>query len=136
MATINFYLDKPDKKGCAPIHLRINCNGSQIKLSTGQKKDLARIMSYNRIKKGKVAIDPLYFDFLKKEKDLELRKFEYTDDAAIGLSMNLQLDLIGKKGAEATLFQEAGAQKYFIDMIEGRDVWGSEYDPSKMEKRI
>lgn len=39
MATINFYLDKPDKKGQAPIHLRINCNGSQIKLSTGQKID-------------------------------------------------------------------------------------------------
>tara|TARA_R110001592_G_scaffold363133_1_gene680643 strand:+ start:3122 stop:5329 length:2208 start_codon:yes stop_codon:yes gene_type:complete len=39
MATINFYLDKPDKKGQAPIYLRINCNGSQIKLSTGQKID-------------------------------------------------------------------------------------------------
>ena len=39
MATINFYLDKPDKKGQAPVHLRINCNGSQIKLSTGQKID-------------------------------------------------------------------------------------------------
>lgn len=37
MATINFYLDKPDKKGFAPIHLRINCSGSQVKLSTGQK---------------------------------------------------------------------------------------------------
>ena len=37
MATINFYLDKPDKKGQAPVHLRINCNGSQIKLSTGKK---------------------------------------------------------------------------------------------------
>ncbi len=37
MATINFYLDKSDKKGFAPIHLRINCSGSQIKLSTGQK---------------------------------------------------------------------------------------------------
>lgn len=37
MATINFYLDKPDKKGLAPVYLRINCNGSQIKLSTGQK---------------------------------------------------------------------------------------------------
>lgn len=37
MATINFYLDKPDKKGLAPIHLRINCNGSQIKLAIGQK---------------------------------------------------------------------------------------------------
>lgn len=37
MATINFYLDKADKKGFSPIHLRINCNGSQVKLSTGQK---------------------------------------------------------------------------------------------------
>lgn len=37
MATINFYLDKTDKKGFAPIHLRINCNGNQVKLSTGQK---------------------------------------------------------------------------------------------------
>lgn len=39
MATINFYLDKPDKKGLAPIHLRINCSGAQIKLATGQKID-------------------------------------------------------------------------------------------------
>lgn len=37
MATINFYLDKPDKKGFAPIHLRINCNGEQIKIATGEK---------------------------------------------------------------------------------------------------
>lgn len=27
MATINYYLDKADKKGFAPIHLRINCEG-------------------------------------------------------------------------------------------------------------
>jgi DNA (cytosine-5)-methyltransferase 1 len=37
MATINFYLDKSDKKGFAPIHLRINCSGTQVKVSTGQK---------------------------------------------------------------------------------------------------
>lgn len=37
MATINFYLDKTDKKGFAPIHLRINCSGSQVKISTGKK---------------------------------------------------------------------------------------------------
>lgn len=37
MATINFYLDKPDKKGFSPIHLRINCNSEQVKLSTGEK---------------------------------------------------------------------------------------------------
>lgn len=37
MPTINFYLDKADKKGLAPIHLRINCSGSQVKLATGLK---------------------------------------------------------------------------------------------------
>ena len=37
MATINFYLDKSNKKGFSPIHLRINCNSEQIKLSTGEK---------------------------------------------------------------------------------------------------
>ncbi|MFA5299738.1 MAG: hypothetical protein WC389_16255, partial [Lutibacter sp.] len=37
MATINYYLDKTDKKGLSPIHLRINCSGKQIKISTGEK---------------------------------------------------------------------------------------------------
>ncbi|WP_010134136.1 DNA (cytosine-5-)-methyltransferase [Ochrovirga pacifica] len=37
MASINYYLDKPDKKGFTPIHLRINCNGRQLKISIGQK---------------------------------------------------------------------------------------------------
>jgi len=37
MATINYYLDKTDKKGYAPIHMRIICNGSKIKISTRKK---------------------------------------------------------------------------------------------------
>ena len=37
MATINYYLDKTDKKGFAPIHMRIICDGSQIKLSIRKK---------------------------------------------------------------------------------------------------
>lgn len=37
MASINFYLDKSDKKGLSPIHLRINCNNEQVKLSVGIK---------------------------------------------------------------------------------------------------
>jgi DNA (cytosine-5)-methyltransferase 1 len=37
MATINFYLDKESKKGLCPIHLRVNCNSQQVKLSTGEK---------------------------------------------------------------------------------------------------
>ena len=44
MATINYYLDKADKKGFAPIHMRINCNGSQVKVSIKRK------------------IKPIYFD--------------------------------------------------------------------------
>lgn len=37
MATINYYLDKEDKKGFSPIHLRVNCSGEQIKVSIGEK---------------------------------------------------------------------------------------------------
>ncbi|MBL0128866.1 MAG: DNA cytosine methyltransferase [Flavobacteriales bacterium] len=37
MATINFYLDKPGKKGAAPIHLYIRGSGEDVKLSTGEK---------------------------------------------------------------------------------------------------
>lgn len=37
MATTNFYLDKQDKKGKTPIHLRINNHGAQVKISTGLK---------------------------------------------------------------------------------------------------
>lgn len=36
-ATINFYLDKTDKKGNSPIFLRINCGGKQSKISIGEK---------------------------------------------------------------------------------------------------
>jgi DNA (cytosine-5)-methyltransferase 1 len=72
MATINFYLDKPDKKGLAPIHLRINCNGSQIKLATGRK-----IAPENFDKKTQKAINCLaekaeinhYLNFLKERAD-------------------------------------------------------------------
>lgn len=72
MATINFYLDKPDKKGLAPIHLRINCNGSQIKLATGQK-----IATENFNKKNQKALNHSaetaeinhYLNFLKERAD-------------------------------------------------------------------
>lgn len=72
MATINFYLDKPDKKGQAPIHLRINCNGDQIKLATGQK-----ILKEDFDKKNQRALNYSaeafkinhYLDFLKERAD-------------------------------------------------------------------
>ncbi|WP_297815409.1 DNA cytosine methyltransferase [uncultured Polaribacter sp.] len=72
MATINFYLDKPDKKGFAPIHLRINCNGSQVKLSTGQKIEPK---NFNKIKQKATGLSVEsheinhYLDFLRERAD-------------------------------------------------------------------
>ncbi|MCH8535627.1 MAG: DNA cytosine methyltransferase [Flavobacteriaceae bacterium] len=72
MATINFYLDKPDKKGFAPIHLRINCSGSQIKISTGQK---IKPIKFNKTKQKAIGLTTEsqeinhYLDFLKERAD-------------------------------------------------------------------
>lgn len=72
MATINFYLDKLDKKGFAPIHLRINCNGSQIKLSTGQKIESKK---FNKTKQRAIGVSiesneiNHYLDFLTERAD-------------------------------------------------------------------
>lgn len=79
MATINFYLDKPDKKGFAPIHLRINCNGSQIKISTGKKikpEDYDKT-SQEVIKTSNDSIEiNHYLNFLKERAD-ELLNHSY-----------------------------------------------------------
>ena len=72
MATINFYLDKPDKKGFAPIHLRINCNGSQVKISTGQKIEPK---NFNKSKQKAIGLSVEsheinhYLDFLRERAD-------------------------------------------------------------------
>lgn len=37
MPTVNFYLDKKDKKGCCPIYLRVIISGKPFKATTGEK---------------------------------------------------------------------------------------------------
>ncbi len=72
MATINFYLDKKDKKGFTPIHLRINCKGSQIKLSTGRKVDPQYFDKEIQRVKGSskhANITNHYLDFLEERAD-------------------------------------------------------------------
>ena len=72
MATINYYLDKPDKKGFAPIHLRINCNGSQVKLSIGQKVEPDNFDKTNQKAIGLTSTTRElnhYLDFLRKRAD-------------------------------------------------------------------
>ena len=72
MATINFYLDKSDKKGFAPIFLRINCNGSQTKVFTGQKIEPE---NYNRSTQKAIGLGlesneiNHYLDFLRERAD-------------------------------------------------------------------
>ncbi|WP_282056531.1 DNA cytosine methyltransferase [Maribacter luteus] len=72
MATINFYLDKPDKKGFAPIHLRINCNGRQVKVSTGQKIEPKK---FDKSKQKAIGLTTEsheinhYLDFLRERAD-------------------------------------------------------------------
>jgi len=53
MATINYYLDKANKNGQCPIHLRINCNGEQIKLSTKEKIAKAKFNKEKQLVLGK-----------------------------------------------------------------------------------
>ncbi len=70
MATINFYLDKTDKKGFAPIHLRINCNGNQIKLSTSQKIKPEKFCKINQKSKDSQSKEiNHYLDFLRQRAD-------------------------------------------------------------------
>lgn len=72
MATINFYLDKPDKKGLAPIHLRINCNGSQAKVSTGKKikpKDFNKSLQKAKELCAESREINHYLDFLRERAD-------------------------------------------------------------------
>jgi len=72
MATINFYLDKADKKGKSPIHLRVNCNGTQTKISTGVKVSLKDFNKETQLisKSAENSVElNHYLNFLKERAD-------------------------------------------------------------------
>lgn len=129
MATINFYLDKPDKKGYAPIHLRINCNGSQVKLSTGEKIQPNRFNKKKQRATGQsIESHELnhYLDFLRERTDELLhhsnkKKFvhkevkailnEYIDNYKENNNVSIareQISLFGKAITFVDLFAGAG----------------------------
>mgnify|MGYP003148238287 CR=1 FL=1 len=129
MATINFYLDKPDKKGFAPIHLRINCNGSQVKLSTGRKIEPK---TFNKTKQKATGLSVEaheinhYLDFLRERADEllhhsnkktfvqdEVKKIlnEHIENYKESSSVNIlkeQIALYGKPYTFVDLFAGAG----------------------------
>lgn len=129
MATINYYLDKIDKKGFAPIYLRINCNANQIKISTGTKIEVSEfnkeLQKVNDTYKGSYEIN-YYLDFLKsRAHDLlnnnykktysnsEIKKLlaeiikGYKEDHNVSI-VKEQLSLYGKPYTFIDLFAGAG----------------------------
>lgn len=74
MATINYYLDRENKNGQCPIHLRINCNGEQIKLSTKEKIEKSKFDKQKQlvIGKSKKAISLNHFLTQLKERAFSL----------------------------------------------------------------
>ena len=129
MATINFYLDKEDKKGCSPIHLRINCNGKQIKVSTGEKvktldfdKDKQIVKSYDqrsteknhylsylRDRAEELLHDPVKKTFTNQEIKSKLNDYvtSYKDTHSVSI-VKEQLALYGKPITFIDLFAGAG----------------------------
>lgn len=91
MATFNFYLDKPGKNGTAPIHLRINCNGEQVKVAIGEK------------------IDPTHFD-----KDAQRLTSQAENHAAV----NHYLDFLVERAEE--LFNPTYKRSYTNKQIKKR----------------
>lgn len=129
MATINYYLDKADKKGLSPIHLRINCNGKQIKISTGEK--IASIDFDKEIQQVKTTSDKHieinhYLTYLKDRADELFNKtykknytskeiketlndyvIAYKEDHSVNI-LREQISLYGKAFTFVDLFAGAG----------------------------
>lgn len=129
MATINYYLDKTDKKGFAPIHMRIICNGSQVKVTTGKKikpEDFDKtsqkvIDSYEKaiefnhyLNFLKERADELLNNSLKKtytENEIKKLLFQHVENYKENQSVNIireQLTLYGKPFTFVDLFAGAG----------------------------
>ncbi len=129
MATINYYLDKPDKKGLSPIHLRINCNGKQIKVSTGEKvkvEDFDKERKLIKVSAENSTEVNYYLNYLKDRSDELLNRSykkvftdkeikdklndfvnNYKEDHSVNI-VREQLDLYGTPFTFVDLFAGAG----------------------------
>ncbi len=127
MASINYYLDKPDKKGYSPIHLRINCKGDQIKLSTGEKVNPNDFDKKNQFLKDKAenseAINH-YLNYLKERADDLLNKSSKKTFTFSEVKEQLQEYIKAyKEGNEIILTKEQmnlyGRTYSFVDLFAG-----------------
>lgn len=129
MATINFYLDKTDKKGFAPIHLRINCNSKQVKISTKVKIKPEDFDKKNQLVKDNCdrsvelnhylnylrdRTEELFNEFPKKKytsKEIKRKLTDFAEAYKEGHDFNIvreQIPLYGKAFTFIDLFAGAG----------------------------
>ena len=128
-ATINFYLDKTDKKGNSPIFLRINCGGKQSKISIGEKiapdffdkenqialdsfsnsKPLNNYLAYLKERANELINNSPKKVFTTKEIKSKLRGFvnNYKADHSVNI-VEEQLSLYGKSFSFIDFFAGAG----------------------------
>ena len=120
MATINFYLDKTDKKGFAPIHLRINCNSEQVKVSTGEKiepEDFDKETQSVRENSGRSTEINYYLTYLRDRadellnnsyrksytnKELKLKLTDFVEAYKVGHNVNIVREQISPYGKPFT----------------------------------
>lgn len=144
MATINFYLDKADKKGFAPIHLRINCNNQQVKLAIGEKVHVDHFDKQKQQATGKskksVAVNH-YLNHLKERanellnesskktytlEEIKERLHELIEAYKADTHVNLvkeQLALYGKEFTFIDLFAGAGGFSEGFLQAEHNNKW-------------
>jgi len=127
MATINFYLDKEDKKGCSPIHLRVNGDGIQVKVATGEKvkseyfdKDTQRV---TKLDKSHAQIN-YHLDFLFKQTDELVNDSVHKKHSIAQLKKKITaLVKAYKEGNKVQLIKEQvplyGKQFTFVDLFAG-----------------
>lgn len=140
MATVNFYRDKSDKKGFAPIHLVIRCKGKQIKIATGEKVKLDDWDIDTQLVKGNELLNN-YFSYLKKETELFFNK---------GLKKDLTVSEIKKQVSslvecyrssnEVKIIEESepfyGQKITFIDLFAGAGGFSEGFLQAELKNKI
>jgi len=127
MATINYYLDKPNKTGLTPIHLRINCNGKQIKLSIKEKVNPDSFDKETQLLTGKSPKDESinhYLEYLKERANDLLHKSEKKSFTVIEVKEKLNKIIQGYEAeSKVSILKENtkfyGEKYSFIDFFAG-----------------
>ena len=106
-------------------------------LSDDVKEDIAFKMSAKRIRDGKEPLTGAYISAkAAQDNEFNLTSFELKGTAEDSFALLLRMELLAGEYQidEDNIFNAGSNRKYFIDMLEGHEAWGGEYDPSEFKK--